>query len=134
VESSRSLAPILTLAWFAIPLMVGMALGRVIHAVILLVLAGSSPMRSRRWLSLRVRYVPFLPRAVAIAHLIGFLIVASMPGVVRYTAITQITQLVDHLPGDINEGQRFQPKALAVLRPLGIGALQRAAVARLLDR
>lgn len=116
------LAPILILAWFAVLFVVGMALGRVLHAVILLVLAGVIAYAITPLVGLLVRYVPFLPRGVAIgiAYLIGFLIVAAMLGVVGFTATTQIAQLVEHVPGYINEAQRLQPRALALLRPFGV--------------
>ncbi len=120
------LVPILILAWFAVIAVVGMALGRVIHAVILLVLAGVIAYAITPLVSLLVRYIPFLPRgvAIAIAYLIGFLIVGAMLGVVGYTATTQIASLVEHIPGYINEAQRLEPRALALLRPWGIAHQQ----------
>lgn len=120
------LAPILILAWFAVLFVVGMALGRVIREVILVVLAAVIAYAITPLVGLLVRYLPFLPRALAIliAYLIGFLIIAAMLGVVGYTATSQIIQLVHHVPGYINEARRLEPRALALLRPFGIGNQQ----------
>ncbi|MBO0703541.1 MAG: AI-2E family transporter [Candidatus Dormibacteraeota bacterium] len=117
------LAPILILAWFAVLFVVGMALGRVIREVILLVLAAVIAYAITPLVGLLVRYIPGLPRALAIllAYLIGFLIIAAMLGVVGVTATSQIAALVRHLPDYINHAQRLEPRALALLRPFGIG-------------
>ncbi len=116
------LTPILILAWFAVLYVVGMALGRVIHEVIVLVLAAVIAYAITPLVGLLVRYLPFLPRGIAIliAYLIGFLIIGAMLGVVGYTAITQIAQLVEHLPDYINQAQRLAPRLMGLLRPLGV--------------
>ena len=122
------LTPILILAWFAVLFVVGLALGRVIREVILLVLAAVIAYALTPVVTLLVRYLPFLPRAlaIAIAYVFGFLVISAILGLVGYTATTQTAQLVRNLPGYVNEAQQLEPKALALLKPIGIGSQQLA--------
>lgn len=120
------LAPILILAWFGVIFVVGMALDRVLREVIVVVVAGVIAYAITPLVSLLVRLVPWLPRtlAIAIAYLLGFLAIAALLGLVGFTAVTQIEQLVVHVPGYFNRAQELEPRVLAFLKPFGIGNQQ----------
>ncbi len=118
--------PILVLAWFAVIFVVGIALGRVIKEVILVVLAAVIAYAITPLVGLLGRFLPWMPRGVSIAisYLIGLIVIFGMLGFVGYTATGQIAQLAHNIPSYFNQAQQMQPRLLALLRPFGIGVRQ----------
>jgi len=62
------------------------------------------------------------PLAIAVAYVLGVVVVLGLGTVVVGTAATQITALAGRLPRYAHQAQAFEPQALALLQPLGITA------------
>ena len=117
------LVPFIVLAWIGVIVVGAWLLSHVVRVVLLLVLAGVVAYAVTPLVNLFARWMPrFL--AITAAYVLGFVAVFGLLGFVGYSASTQVAALVRSLPSYINQAQHLEPRVLALLHPLGIGASQ----------
>lgn len=113
--------PLIVLAWLAVLFVAGWLLAHVARALLTLVLAAVLAYALTPLVARLARALP-RPLAIAVAYVLGVVVVLGLGTVVVGTAATQITALVGRLPRYAHQAQAFEPRARALLRPLGITA------------
>src|SRR2546423_4782184 len=117
------LIPVIILAWAGVLIAVWWVLGHLTHALLVLVLSSLVAFALTPLVNLIARW---LPRAIAIAvaYLIGLLVVLGLIGLVVATAATEIANLVQNLPSYGQRAQALEPQLAGYLAPLGINEAQ----------
>ena len=113
--------PLIVLAWCAVLLVAGWLLVHVAKALLTLILAAVLAYALTPLVARLARAMP-RPLAIAVAYVLGFVVLLSLGAFIVATAATQISALVAHLPQYAREAQRAEPQFLPLLRPLGITA------------
>jgi len=111
--------PLIILAWLAIVLVGGWLLAHVAKAVLTLLLSGIVAFALTPLVSLLVRWLP-RPLAIAVAYVLGFVVLFGVIAFLVVTATTQVTSLVHDLPRYAQQAQRLEPRLLPLLRPFGV--------------
>ena len=114
------LVPLSILAWLALIVVLGWALGHVTRTLITLVLSAVIAYALTPAVSLLSRWVPRW-LALVLAYLIGFVVILGLIAVIVVTAIGQISTLAGAFPSYVTQAQQLQPLLLRLLHPLGIG-------------
>ncbi|MGH7860926.1 MAG: AI-2E family transporter, partial [Candidatus Dormibacteraceae bacterium] len=117
--STALLAPLTILAWLAVVLVAGWLLSHVTRALMTIVFSAVIAYALTPVVRLLNRFVPRAV-AVAIAFLVGFVVVFGLLGIVVVTAATQVQTLVGHLPAYASEARQLEPHVLGVVKPWGI--------------
>ncbi len=113
--------PLIILAWLAIVLVGGWLLAHVVKAVLTLLLSGIVAFALTPLVSLLARWLP-RNLAIALAYVLGFLVLLGLIAFLVVTAATQVTSLVHDLPRYARQAQRLAPRLLPLLRPFGVTA------------
>jgi len=113
--------PLIVLAWLAVLLVAGWLLAHIARALLTLALAAVLAYALTPLVARLARAMP-RPLAIAVAYVLGFVVLLSLGAFIVATAATQVTALVDHLPQYARQAQRAEPRYLPLLRPLGITA------------
>ncbi len=111
--------PLIILAWLAIVLVGGWLLAHVAKAVLTLLLSGIVAFALTPLVSLLVRWLP-RPLAIAVAYVLGFVVLFGVIAFLVVTATTQVTSLVHALPRYARQAQHLEPRLLPLLRPFGV--------------
>jgi len=113
--------PLIVLAWLAVLLVAGWLLAHIARALLTLVLAAVLAYALTPLVARLARVMP-RPLDIAVAYVLGFVVLFGLVAFIAATAATQITALVNHLPQYARQAQRAEPQYLPLLRPLGITA------------
>lgn len=117
------LVPLVALAWAVLAIIAGWLLSHVIHAVLVLILAGLVAFGLTPLVNLIGRWLP-RPIAIAIAYVAGFSIVIGLVGVVAAAAASEVASLVHQVPVYSERARALQPQLANLLSPLGVGQAQ----------
>ena len=121
---SRRLTVSLTiLTWIAILIVLVWALSHVVVAIIVFVLAAVVSYALAPVITLLSQWMP-RPLALALSYLVGVAAALAVLFIVAYTATTEVSGLVQVLPGYFDRAHYLESEALAILHPLGIGHTQ----------
>jgi len=111
--------PLIILAWLAIVLVGGWLLAHVVKALLTLLLSGIVAFALTPLVSLLARWLP-RNLAIAVAYVLGFVVLLGLIAFLVVTAATQVTSLVHDLPRYAQQAQRLEPRLLPLLRPFGV--------------
>jgi len=127
--------PLVILAWLAVLVVGGWLVGHLTKTLLLVVLSGVLAFACT---PLATRLARWMPRALALglAYVLGLGVVVGFGAYVVGTTANQVVSLVTNLPAYAQQAQALQPRAEAVLAPLGVapgtlGTLQQTAVTQL---
>ncbi|MDQ6773153.1 MAG: AI-2E family transporter, partial [Candidatus Dormibacteraeota bacterium] len=115
------LAALVILAWTAVIIVIGWLLSHVSRALIILVLGALIAFALTPVVRLLQRWMP-RALAIALAYLIGFVLVFGLLGIVIVSAAAEVASLTRQLPSDLHWAQALQPALLDLLRPFGVSA------------
>lgn len=113
--------PLIILAWLAIVLVGGWLLAHVAKAVLTLLLSGIVAFALTPLVSVFARVMP-RGLAIAVAYLVGFIVIFGLGALLVITAATQVKALAGDLPTYAHQARSLEPRLLPLLRPLGITA------------
>ena len=113
--------PLIVLAWLAVLLVGGWMLSHVAKTVLTLLLSGIAAFALTPLVSLLARVMP-RGLAIAVAYILGFVVVLGLLAFLVVTAATQVTALVGNLPYYARQAQQLQPRILPLLQPFGVTA------------
>jgi len=111
--------PLIILAWLAIVLVGGWLLAHVVKALLTLLLSGIVAFALTPLVSLLGRWLP-RSLAIAVAYVLGFVVLLGLIAFLVVTAATQVTSLVHDLPRYAQQAQHLEPRLLPLLRPFGV--------------
>ncbi len=111
--------PLIVLAWLVILLIGGWMLSHIAKTVLTLLLSGIAAFALTPLVSLLARGMP-RGLAIAVAYVLGFVVVLGLLAFLVVTAATQITALVGNLPQYAQQAQHLEPRLLPLLRPFGV--------------
>jgi len=111
--------PLIILAWLAIVLVGGWLLAHVVKALLTLLLSGIVAFALTPLVSLLARWLP-RSLAIAVAYVLGFVVLLGLIAFLVVTAATQVTSLVHDLPRYAHQAQHLEPRLLPLLRPFGV--------------
>jgi predicted PurR-regulated permease PerM len=117
------LIPLVILAWLALLVIVVWLLGHVTRALLVVILAALIAFALTPLVNLLARW---MPRAVALAlaYLIGFLVVLGLLSIVVATAGTQLVSFVERAPAELRQARGLEQAVLRLLAPWGVTAAQ----------
>ena len=111
--------PLIVLAWLAIVLLGGWLLTHVAKTLLTLLLSGITAFALTPLVSLLARWLP-RRLAIAVAYVLGFVLVFGVGALLVGTAATQITTLVGNLPKYADTLRQFEPQLVTILQPFGV--------------
>src|ERR687886_825500 len=111
--------PLIVLAWLAIVLLGGWLLTHVAKTLLTLLLSGITAFALTPLVSLLARWLP-RRLAIAVAYVLGFVLVFGVGALLVGTAATQITTLVGNLPKYAHQLRQFEPQLVTILQPFGV--------------
>ncbi len=111
--------PLIVLAWLAVLLVGGWMLSHIAKTVLTLLLSGIAAFALTPLVALLARVMP-RGLSIAVAYILGFVVVLGLLAFLVVTAATQITALVGNLPRYARQAQQLEPQILPLLRPFGV--------------
>jgi predicted PurR-regulated permease PerM len=111
--------PLIVLAWLAILLLGGWLLTHVAKTLLTLLLSGITAFALTPLVSVLARWLP-RSLAIAVAYVLGFVVVLGLGALLVGTAATQVTTLVGSLPKYAHQLQQFEPQLVTILQPFGV--------------
>ena len=111
--------PLIVLAWLAILLLGGWLLTHVAKTLLTLLLSGITAFALTPLVSVLARWLP-RSLAIAVAYVLGFVVVLGLGALLVATAATQVTTLVGNLPKYAHQLQQFEPQLVTILQPFGV--------------
>ena len=111
--------PLIVLAWLAIVLLGGWLLTHVAKTLLTLLLSGITAFALTPLVSVLARWLP-RRLAIAVAYVLGFVLVFGVGALLVGTAATQITNLVGNLPKYADTLRQFEPQVVTMLQPFGV--------------
>ena len=111
--------PLIILAWLAILLLGGWLLTHVAKTLLTLLLSGITAFALTPLVSVLARWLP-RGLAIAVAYVLGFVVVLGLAALLVGTAAAQITTLVGNLPTYAHQVQHFEPQLVTMLQPFGV--------------
>jgi predicted PurR-regulated permease PerM len=131
------LIPLVILAWLALLVVVAWLLGHVTRALLIVILAALIAFALTPLVNLLARWMP-RALALALAYLVGFLVVLGLLSIVVATAGTQLVSFAGQAPAELRRARGLEQAALGLLAPWGItaaqlGQLEAQAVSQLQD-
>lgn len=121
------LIPLVVLAWLALLVVVAWLLGHVTRALLIVIMAALIAFALTPLVNLLARWMP-RAIALALAYLVGFIVVLGLLGVVVATAGAQLVSFAGQVPAELRQAQGLQQVVLGFLKPLGVTAPQLAQV------
>jgi predicted PurR-regulated permease PerM len=117
------LIPVIVLAWAGVLIAVWWVLGHLTHALLVLVLSSLVAFALTPLVNVLARW---LPRAIAIAvaYVLGLLVIISLVAVVVVSAASEISNLVQNLPAYGESAKALEPQVTSFLAPLGVQEAQ----------
>ena len=117
------LIPVIILAWAGVLIAVWWVLGHLTHALLVLVLSSLVAFALTPLVNVLARWLP-RAIAIAIAYVLGMLIIISLVGVVVVSAVSEISNLVQNLPAYGESAKALEPQVTSLLAPLGVQEAQ----------
>jgi predicted PurR-regulated permease PerM len=117
------LIPVIILAWAGVLIAVWWVLGHLTHALLVLVLSSLVAFALTPLVNVLARWLP-RAIAIAIAYVLGMLIIISLVGVVVLSAVSEISNLVQNLPTYGESAKALEPQVASLLAPLGVQEAQ----------
>lgn len=111
--------PLIILAWLILILIGGWLLTHVTKAVLTLLLSGIIAFAITPLVSLFARVMP-RGLAIALAYLLGFVVVFGLGALLVITTATQVKSLSHDLPAYVQQARSLEPRLLPLLKPLGV--------------
>jgi predicted PurR-regulated permease PerM len=111
--------PLIVLAWLAIVLLGGWLLTHVAKTLLTLLLSGITAFALTPLVSVLARWLP-RGLAIAVAYVLGFVVVLGLGALLVATAATQVTTLVGNLPKYAHQLRQFEPQLVTILQPFGV--------------
>lgn len=111
------------LVWIATVIVVVWLLSHVVLAILLFVLAAVVGYALAPVVALLSRWMP-RPLAIALSYVLGVAAAIALAFVIGFTATTELSGLVQVLPGYLDRAHQLESQVLAILHPFGVGHAQ----------
>ena len=111
------------LTWLAILIVLVWAASHIVVSIIVFVLGAVVAYALAPVVRLLSRWMP-RPLAIALSYLVGVVAALALIFVVAFTATTEVSGLVQVLPGYFDRAHYLESEVLAILHPFGVGHTQ----------